>query len=1447
MTERSRLTARGCGLPSLGFFFAVAAVLAAWPVSVDAQEPDAPVPVISIRDGAEALALFAPYKVGHVITAGWYISGIRIPATSIEVSLASVEGKSGMIRLFPPEPDLGGERSKNFQFQRSMSLVHGGGRAAADALVEALRINDRDSPWVDPVHGTLSQRGVRMRQLDRHGRTASERARAQAGVVERAREVHLEWDREVDEAALSEWERSRGATSLVGSLSTFSYLERISRGLDARRFLFEQMSEGLSTPERIEWAVTLAIEEGILPWLVLICLLAALAAAALRGRPRLRWAAAGAVVVVGLGLFPYLDEPSRIPRDFMLVLQDGVVTLILIAGALAVFTARRLRDRPPWVGWFLLGILVVGAALRVLLSEPLLMTAWPYARFHTIARAVYTGPVLSYLTWSTGATVSMTGVLHTTTLVLGILAPWAVFLHAHHLTGNDRAALGAAALLAVLPAHLRFSASDVAFIPSIVMSALTLVLTHVALYDTSRRWRIAALVILPMALRFLVVMRPLNMVFLLVVAGVIFLLRPGAAPLRRRWLVAAVSLGPGLLGVAAHFIGKGFGDQAGEGLTLSTIRRGFLQLVDPVQNTLVNPSITPPLFGLAVLVGAIILLRTQRRLGIFLLAWLGVFFFAHGYVVPWAPAMTARYHLHLTVPFVILGGAAAPFILRRAGRWAAPILVVVIASAGLHYGFVRDMSFTEMQEYRFVRAAAQEIPDGCWAMEAVETKGVPHRSRLRRVVSELSRGDLRRRNSLILVDPEDPTLLRVLHAEGRDRVEELDLELLLEDPPSCLYFYQGLKCRALREAGEELGSGCEPPDLGAPPVTVAAEGHLFRFYDENNQPSFWTSTDLFRPTLLRLPGGPGDSEEHWWEAGPAVREDANVHHWTKLDWNELEVALRFFEYRILQILLLGLALLGLVLLLRGWPRLQRIPRTDRWLLFGALVAAVLLRALWAEPAMIHENYCGVGRLACAATPPCTWVTGNHGAASFAGYNLIMGLTGGTDAGVQAANVVLMAVVQLLLLFALVRDATGSPRAGALAAWSLAMLPVHVRMSPTESFFPLALTLLLASVLALRAFATRPDIPRAILAGVLVAITVETSRVYNLVAILGLGVYLLALFRGGRVRIWPLVAAAGTFALLTVGHYVGTFSGFVSARGYLPADLGDYLEAMTANNLFLDLGLTPLVLLLAWPIGGLLALRRGPRRGGWDLLLLFLGFGLVFTMSDPLDETWPTRIRMQMNLAPFIAAMAGAALHAASRRPVGRLVIAGLVVASLWQIPAHTTVVREVLVPTLEAQYLSRTIPSLPSMDVLVTVDQTLPIDADPARGDPVETHFPFHILWRDQGLPVERVSLSRLIQQPERYVGQRIVFYLSTTASVRLPEETAGPGEGLRPEVAAALDGVVLTPIEGATGSIPMVNPDRVRNHFFGDEIPVGFYWLEFKTLGGSGPAAGDDPPARGS
>ena len=98
---------------------------------------------------------------------------------------------------------------------------------------------------------------------------------------------------------------------------------------------------------------------------------------------------------------------------------------------------------------------------------------------------------------------------------------------------------------------------------------------------------------------------------------------------------------------------------------------------------------------------------------------------------------------------------------------------------------------------------------------------------------------------------------------------------------------------------------------------------------------------------------------------------------------------------------------------------------------------------------------------------------------------------------------------------------------------------------------------------------------------------------------------------------------------------------------------------------------------------------------------------------------------------------------------------------------------------------------------------------------------------------MEWVRLGRFLEEPERFAGRSVIFYLGTTAFARLPEE--GPGTGLRRAVAEALQGLVLTPIPGTAAAIPAVNPERVRNHYFMEEIPVGFYRVEFRAPGPDG------------
>ncbi|HLT40193.1 MAG TPA: hypothetical protein VK034_28130, partial [Enhygromyxa sp.] len=148
--------------------------------------------------------------------------------------------------------------------------------------------------------------------------------------------------------------------------------------------------------------------------------------------------------------------------------SDGIVLLGGLTITLLVLVAHTLRGAEPWMKWSLLAIVLTGAALRVGLSPEVPLAPWSYTRFLISARLIYEGPLLGALhpdpVW-------MSELILDSTLLLSLLAPLSVYVHARYLLGDHRAALMVAGILAVLPLHLRFSHSDAAFIPSITISS----------------------------------------------------------------------------------------------------------------------------------------------------------------------------------------------------------------------------------------------------------------------------------------------------------------------------------------------------------------------------------------------------------------------------------------------------------------------------------------------------------------------------------------------------------------------------------------------------------------------------------------------------------------------------------------------------------------------------------------------------------------------------------------------------------------------------------------------------------------------------------------------------------------------------------------------------------------------------------------------------------------
>jgi hypothetical protein len=497
------------------------------------------------------------------------------------------------------------------------------------------------------------------------------------------------------------------------------------------------------------------------------------------------------------------DDPRAHPYSPGLGLMlawasDGLLLLGLFTVVLAVLVVHNLRGSPTWMKWALLGIVVYGVLVRLLASPWVSLEAWPYTRFLITAGLIYRGPALAMLhpdpVWATET-------ITTSTLVLGMLAPPAVYVHARYLLDDQRAALIAAGILAVLPMHIRFSDTDVAFIPSITVSAMLFTLTYVATREPSKLLGWFAVLVFAAPLVLVYWVRPLNIMYYALLITVPWVnhgvysekLAPNWP---RFWITFSIMTLVTIFGGIPWLL-ESFGEQVRDGLSLGTLVSAATVLLNPEMNALLNPSFTPPGLTALAVIGAVDLWRRgKRRLFWFLVLWLLAFLAAHAYIVPRSPYMQARYHLHLIVPFLLLAACGFETTLRwlaarrervpwLAGRRYPAAIALLIAYLGLspliHIHFIRHTELNDAREWLFVHSLREQIPAQC---SIIEYTGTGSNARFDRVGAYVENGMPRSRwqvHAIPAAEPGEPEIPAKVRA-------------LLEDPPECLVWYEGLPC-----------------------------------------------------------------------------------------------------------------------------------------------------------------------------------------------------------------------------------------------------------------------------------------------------------------------------------------------------------------------------------------------------------------------------------------------------------------------------------------------------------------------------------------------------------------------------------------------------------------------------------------------------------------------------
>lgn len=542
------------------------------------------------------------------------------------------------------------------------------------------------------------------------------------------------------------------------------------------------------------------------------------------------------------GEIAYADEPTNVLGVGLGVglgtwAKDGIVLLTLFTLVLLGLVMHKLRGAGSWMKWALLAIVLGGAALRLIVSPEVGLEAWPYTRFLLLARWVYEGPMLAILNPDP---VWMSSAITTTTLVLALLAPLAIYVHARYLLDDHRVALIAAGIIAILPLHLRFAHSDVAFVASITSSSLVFTLVHVATREPKKSlgWFAVAIIGLPLALVYLI--RPLNIMYFPLLVATAFVNhgvdseKPRAERVRVGAAFAMVTIVTFAGGVP--WLLESFGSEVRDGLSGETLLSALTVVFSPRMNILLNPEFTPPGLTALALLGVVDLWRRGKRpLLWFLVLWLFGFLAAHAYVVPRAAYMQARYHLHLIVPYMLLAACGAEAALRwlalqrdrkpwLTGRRYLGLIALLVAYACvsplIHLHSIRNTEFNDAREWLFVHGLRQAIPAQCSVIEYIGDRG---KSRLDRVGAYVEDGLPRLRwqvHAIAAPGPGEPEIPAGLRA-------------LLEDPPECLYWYEGMPCFGNDSERAGKAEFCDAIEGFVVLEKVAGVSFESEMYDEN--------------------------------------------------------------------------------------------------------------------------------------------------------------------------------------------------------------------------------------------------------------------------------------------------------------------------------------------------------------------------------------------------------------------------------------------------------------------------------------------------------------------------------------------------------------------------------------------------------------------------------------
>lgn len=403
--------------------------------------------------------------------------------------------------------------------------------------------------------------------------------------------------------------------------------------------------------------------------------------------------------------------------------------IVLVLGSVRVLRREWRATRPPvYLVAALVLIWAVALALRLLLSPHTFLheyyhvaeTVSAYLSGEIAPQYGKAGPALYRFAGVVTGYPDDVRVIFVTNAVLASLAIPAVALFDLALTGMWARAICAAALLCVLPQHLRFSAAEDLFVPAITFGLWTLALF--ALYLRTRR--LVDAVLCALALSLAMQARPEMLFFPALLVGLVLLVEPGAwrVLVSGRTLLALLVLVELLL-PRFFELRQVLNEGAGPTPRLPELGHYLRNLV------LLDAAVTPAVYWVLLAVGFV--WGVRRRPGLML--WvLGVFvgYTAFSLSVFSNPPYNLRSQV-LPMSFtVLIAAGAAPVWMDAWGprrRLAIGLGCIGLVGLGMlivgtRAGFVTELRDQQLQ-WTFLEHAVPALPETATLLTAVDVGG----------------------------------------------------------------------------------------------------------------------------------------------------------------------------------------------------------------------------------------------------------------------------------------------------------------------------------------------------------------------------------------------------------------------------------------------------------------------------------------------------------------------------------------------------------------------------------------------------------------------------------------------------------------------------------------------------------------------------------------------------